>query len=148
MSARSRHLGGLHSVRPMPEGHFANCTCSFDSPRRSSISQNLNAYLELGADAQGDSIISFEDCIEASALHVMMLMPPGGGLIIFQGMQGAAAQSIKSLEGFRIAGVEEAQTLTQVNAQHRHARQPHQIARSNRRRHSTRRAVFEIPKWE
>ena len=38
---------------------------------------------------------------------------PGGGLIIFQGMQDHTAESIKSLEGYRIAWVEEAQTLSQ-----------------------------------
>lgn len=36
-----------------------------------------------------------------------------GGLIIFQGMQNHTAESIKSLEGFDIAWVEEAQTLSQ-----------------------------------
>src|SRR6201984_876682 len=38
---------------------------------------------------------------------------PGDGLVIFQGMQVATAETIKSLEGFRIAWVEEAQTLSQ-----------------------------------
>ena len=37
---------------------------------------------------------------------------PGGGLIIFQGMQDQNAESIKSLEGYNIAWVEEAQTLS------------------------------------
>lgn len=37
---------------------------------------------------------------------------PGGGLIIFQGMQDHTAESIKSLEGFKRAWVEEAQTLS------------------------------------
>lgn len=37
---------------------------------------------------------------------------PGGGVILFQGMQDHTAESIKSLEGFRIAWVEEAQTLS------------------------------------
>lgn len=36
-----------------------------------------------------------------------------GGRIIFQGMQDHTAESIKSLEGYRIAWVEEAQTLSQ-----------------------------------
>ncbi|NIE67467.1 PBSX family phage terminase large subunit [Burkholderia sp. Ax-1719] len=36
-----------------------------------------------------------------------------GGLVIFQGMQNHTAESIKSLEGFDIAWVEEAQTLSQ-----------------------------------
>lgn len=38
---------------------------------------------------------------------------PGGGLIIFQGMQNHTADSIKSLEGFDVAWVEEAQTLSE-----------------------------------
>lgn len=37
---------------------------------------------------------------------------PGDGIIIFQGMQDHNAESIKSLEGYRIADVEEAQTLS------------------------------------
>lgn len=36
-----------------------------------------------------------------------------GGLIIFQGMQDHTAESIKSLEGYRIAWTEEAQSLSQ-----------------------------------
>lgn len=38
---------------------------------------------------------------------------PGGGLIIFQGMQNHTADSIKSLEGYDGAWCEEAQTLSQ-----------------------------------
>lgn len=38
---------------------------------------------------------------------------PNGGLIIFQGMQNHTADSIKSLEGYDRAWVEEAQTLSQ-----------------------------------
>ena len=37
---------------------------------------------------------------------------PGDGLIIFRGMQDHTADSIKSLEGFRIAWVDEAQNLS------------------------------------
>lgn len=37
---------------------------------------------------------------------------PGDGVIIFQGMKDHTAESIKSLEGFRIADVEEAQSLS------------------------------------
>jgi phage terminase large subunit len=40
------------------------------------------------------------------------IVTPGGGLVIFVGMQDATAESIKSLEGFRIAWIEEAQTLS------------------------------------
>ena len=38
---------------------------------------------------------------------------PGNGVIIFQGMQNHTADSIKSLEGFDVAWVEEAQSLSQ-----------------------------------
>jgi phage terminase large subunit len=37
---------------------------------------------------------------------------PGDGLIIFRGMQEHTSESIKSLEGFRIAWIDEAQTLS------------------------------------
>lgn len=41
-----------------------------------------------------------------------VIQTPGDGLITFQGMQDHNAESIKSLEGYRIAWVEEAQTLS------------------------------------
>lgn len=41
-----------------------------------------------------------------------LIETPGGGVIAFQGMQDHNAESIKSLEGFRIAWVEEAQSLS------------------------------------
>ena len=37
---------------------------------------------------------------------------PGDGVIIFQGMQDHTAESIKSLEGFKVAWIEEAQSLS------------------------------------
>jgi phage terminase large subunit len=40
------------------------------------------------------------------------ILTPGGGRIIFQGMQNHTAESIKSLEGYDIAWVEEAQALS------------------------------------
>ena len=41
-----------------------------------------------------------------------VIKTPGDGIIIFQGMQDHTAESIKSLEGFHRAWVEEAQTLS------------------------------------
>ena len=41
-----------------------------------------------------------------------LIRTPGDGLIIFQGMQDHTAESIKSLEGFHVAWIEEAQTLS------------------------------------
>ena len=37
---------------------------------------------------------------------------PGGGTVIFQGMKDHSAESIKSLEGYHLAWIEEAQTLS------------------------------------
>lgn len=56
------------------------------------------AYFRLG---EADGFKVFNEVIET----------PGDGLISFQGMQDHNAESIKSLEGFRIAWTEEAQTL-------------------------------------
>lgn len=43
------------------------------------------------------------------------IQTPGDGVIIFQGMQDHTAESIKSLEGFKRAWVEEAQTLSKTS---------------------------------
>lgn len=61
-----------------------------------------------------------EDKITAHGLWPMFggkprndhVVTPGNGVILFQGMQDHTAESIKSLEGFDIAWVEEAQTLS------------------------------------
>lgn len=42
---------------------------------------------------------------------------PGNGIIVFKGMQDNNAESIKSLEGFNVAWVEEAQTLSERSLQ-------------------------------
>ena len=46
-----------------------------------------------------------------------VIKTPGDGLIIFQGMQDHTADSIKSLEGFHRAWVEEAQSLSALSLQ-------------------------------
>lgn len=49
---------------------------------------------------------------EGFKVYVDRIQTPGDGVIIFQGMQDHTAESIKSLEGFKRAWVEEAQTLS------------------------------------
>lgn len=61
-----------------------------------------------------------EDKLQALGLSVAdgfevqneVVKAPGNGLIVFQGMQDHTAESIKSLEGFKRAWVEEAQSLS------------------------------------
>ena len=60
-----------------------------------------------------------EDKIQALGVGSMFgvlereIRTPGNGLIIFQGMQNHTAESLKSLEGYDLAWVEEAQSLSQ-----------------------------------
>ena len=56
---------------------------------------------------------------EAQGFRVLNehIITPGNGVIIFVGMQDNNAESIKSLEGFDIAWVEEAQTLSERSLQ-------------------------------
>jgi phage terminase large subunit len=70
-----------------------------------SLAQSVKKLLELKIDAMGLGH-RFEvqrDCIKSDL----------GGMIIFQGMANHTAESIKSLEGYDIAWVEEAQSLSQ-----------------------------------
>lgn len=52
-------------------------------------------------------VVHLFDILEAE------IRTPGGGIIIFQGLQNHTADSIKSLEGFDVAWCEEAQSLSQ-----------------------------------
>lgn len=65
------------------------------------IEDKLSVY-KLG---EADGFKVFRDVIET----------PGDGLIIFKGMQDYTAESVKSLEAFNRAWVEEAQTLSQTS---------------------------------
>jgi phage terminase large subunit len=51
--------------------------------------------------------------VQDKEIHVLDDAGARRGLIIFQGMQAHTADSVKSLEGYRIAWVEEAQSLSQ-----------------------------------
>lgn len=70
-----------------------------------SLNQSVKKLLELKIDQLG-LLGQFE--IQASRI-----VAPNGGMVIFQGMQDHTADSIKSLEGFDVAWVEEAQSLSQ-----------------------------------
>jgi len=69
-----------------------------------SLNQSVKKLLESKIGALGVGHL-FD--IQATRINA-----PHGGLIIFQGMQDHTADSIKSLEGFDIAWVEEAQSLS------------------------------------
>jgi phage terminase large subunit len=71
-----------------------------------SLSQSVKRLLELKIEQLG-----VQDYFEVQETQIKSRH--GDGLIIFQGMQNHTADSIKSLEGYDCAWVEEAQTLSQ-----------------------------------
>lgn len=70
-----------------------------------SLAQSVKRLIELKIETLGVGHL-FE-------VQQAVIKAPYGGLIIFQGMQNHTSDSIKSLEGFDIAWVEEAQSLSQ-----------------------------------
>lgn len=70
-----------------------------------SLSQSVKKLLEIKISALG---VDHKFDVQESCIKC-----PHGGIIIFQGMQNHTADSIKSLEGYDIAWVEEAQSLSQ-----------------------------------
>lgn len=70
-----------------------------------SLAQSVKRLVEAKIEAMGVGHL-FE-------VQQSLIKAPYGGLIIFQGMQNHTADSIKSLEAFDIAWVEEAQSLSQ-----------------------------------
>ncbi len=72
-----------------------------------SLNQSVKKLIEAKIEALGVG--------SAFEVQTAMIKCPHDGVIIFQGMQNHTAESIKSLEGYDIAWVEEAQTLSQVS---------------------------------
>lgn len=68
------------------------------------LNQSAKRLIEDKIQAHG--VGSVFDCQKA------VTVTPGGGIIVYQGMQDHTADSVKSLEGFDVAWVEEAQTLS------------------------------------
>lgn len=68
------------------------------------LNQSAKRLIEDKIQAHGVGAVF--DCQKA------VTVTPGGGLIVYQGMQDHTADSVKSLEGFDVAWVEEAQTLS------------------------------------
>ncbi len=93
----------------MVEEHLANrgdlsvCIREVQKSLAQSCKRLLETMLSEFGLGEADGFKLFNDKIET----------PGGGLIMFQGMQDHTAESIKSLEGFRRAWTDEAQALSQ-----------------------------------
>jgi phage terminase large subunit len=102
-SGKSHFFGGM-----LIEDHLANpgllsvCIREVQKTLADSSKRLLEAKLTDFKLGEADGFKVFKDVIET----------PGDGIIIFQGMQDHTAESIKSLEGFKRAWWEEAQTAS------------------------------------
>lgn len=83
-------------------GRRSVCIREIQKSLKESAKHLLESTIEAFGLSERDGFKSYTDRIQT----------PGDGVIIFQGMQDHTAESIKSLEGFDCAWVEEAQTLS------------------------------------
>lgn len=116
MLQESRYKGA-HGGRGSGKSHFFAEALVEDSIRFPGLRSVCIREVQKSLKESAKRLI--EDKIEALGVGSMFevqnaeIKTPGGGVIIFQGMQDHTAESIKSLEGFDRAWVEEAQTLSE-----------------------------------
>lgn len=100
-SGKSHERAEALIERCVTEKTFAVCIREVQK----SLAQSVKKLIETKIEAMGVGHL-FE-------VQQSIIKTPNGGMIIFQGMQNHTADSIKSLEGYDIAWVEEAQSLSQ-----------------------------------
>jgi phage terminase large subunit len=100
-SAKSHFFAGLLVARACSEKIDAVCVREVQK----SLAQSVKKLLEIKIEALGVSNLF--------AIKEDFIGTPYGGRFIFQGMQNHTADTIKSLEGYDVAWVEEAQSLSQ-----------------------------------
>lgn len=102
-SGKSHFFAGLLIEDSLAEkGLLSACIREVQKSLKDSAKRLIEAKLIEHNLGEADGFKVFRENIET----------PGDGVIIFQGMQDHTAESIKSLEGFKRAWVEEAQTLS------------------------------------
>lgn len=102
-SGKSHFFGGLLIEDSLAEpGLLSVCIREVQKTLAQSSKRLIEAKLSDFRLGEPDGFKVFKEVIET----------PGDGVIIFQGMQDHTAESIKSLEGFKRAWMEEAQTIS------------------------------------
>jgi len=96
------HFFGEFLVETCEAERGTSAVCIREAQRTLAQSSKRLIESKIAALGLGHQFKIFNDKIET----------PGDGIIIFRGMQDHTADSIKSLEGFRIAWVDEAQNLS------------------------------------
>lgn len=100
-SGKSHFFGELLVERCLMQKTSAVCVREVQK----SLSQSVKKLLEMKIEKLGVGHLFH--------VHDTRIDTPHGGMIIFQGMQNHTAESIKSLEDYDVAWVEEAQSLSQ-----------------------------------
>lgn len=102
-SGKSHFFAGLLIEDSLAnKGLLSVCIREVQKTLRESAKRLIEAKLQDFGLGEADGFKVFKEVIET----------PGDGTIIFQGMQDHTAESIKSLEGFKRAWIEEAQTIS------------------------------------
>lgn len=108
---------GAHGGRGSGKSHFFATLLVATAMRKPGL--RAACVREIQKSLKNSAKLLVEDKIRSMGLqgHFEILdteiRTPGGGVVIFQGMQNHTADSVKSLEGFDIAWCEEAQSLSQ-----------------------------------
>lgn len=100
-SGKSHFFGEL-MVETCQAEHGTLAVCIREAQRTLAQSSKRLIESKIAALGLGHGFKVYSDKIET----------PGDGIIIFRGMQDHTSESIKSLEGFRIAWIDEAQNLS------------------------------------
>lgn len=102
-SGKSHFFGGLLVEDHLAErGMLSVCIREVQKSLAKSSKQLIEGKLRAFGLGDADGFKVFREVIET----------PGDGMIAFQGMQDHTAESVKSLEGFKRAWIEEAQSLS------------------------------------
>lgn len=115
---RPSQYKGLHGGRGGAKSHFfadllvERCLCN---STRAVCVREYQTSLEESVKRLIEDKLKLYDLGEPDGFRVLNthIETPGDGIVIFQGMQSHNATSIKSLEGYDVAWVEEAQSLSQ-----------------------------------
>ena len=102
-SGKSQFFADNLIDRSFTRGHRQVCIREVQKSLKESAKRLIEDKLDHYGLGVGQGFKVFREVIET----------PGDGIIMFQGMQDSTAESIKSLEGFDTAFVEEAQSLSQ-----------------------------------
>jgi len=104
--------GGRGGVKSHTFARLMLLKCLRQSGTRALCAREVQNSLKESVKLLLEDLIEQFDLGKQFEVQETRILTPGDGRIVFEGLQNHTAQSIKSLEGFHIAWVEEAQSLS------------------------------------